>query len=317
MKKQLYYLICGILAVITMLLVFIPSSTIAQTPPQEINIVTGSEAGEYYAIARDLEKFALQNNLDLDIDVIPTRGTLQNIHDVFEFESVPLGIGQSDVLAFLNTFANNDEEVRRQAEALRVVLPLYNEQVHLITRGDINSVEELSDKRISISSAGSGTSLTATTLMYQLEINPGKLFTLEVKKAIEALRQETIDAMFYVVGIPAKVFIEEITPEDNFQILPISLPPAPDDEFFSKLYSQTTIPAETYPWQKESVDTLAVKSLLFTLVEEDCENVTPVAKLIKENLSWFQENGDPVWKGINLESLSEIEPERISQCSAF
>ncbi|MBR8827232.1 MAG: TAXI family TRAP transporter solute-binding subunit [Gomphosphaeria aponina SAG 52.96 = DSM 107014] len=317
MKKRLYYLMCGILGVMVLLLIFIPSHTRAQTAPQEINIVTGSEAGEYYAIARDLEEFALQSNLDLDIDVIPTRGSLQNIHDVFEYKSVPLGIAQSDVLAFLNTFANNDEEVRRQAEALRVVLPLYDEQVHLITRGDINSVEELSGKRISISSSGSGTSLTATTLMYQLEINPGELLTLEVKKAIEALRQEEIDAMFYVVGIPAKVLIEEITPEDNFQILPIALPPQPDDEFLSRLYTQATLSAETYPWQKESVETLAVKSLLFTVVEEECENVTPVANLIQENLSWLQENGDPVWKGVNRENLSQIEAERVSQCSAF
>lgn len=96
--------------------------------------------GEYYSVARDLEKFALVKNLNLDIDVIPTRGSLQNIHDVFYYESVPLGITKSDLVAFFNSFANADEEKPRQAESLRIVVPLYEEEVHLLTRQDINSV---------------------------------------------------------------------------------------------------------------------------------------------------------------------------------
>ncbi|EAZ93509.1 hypothetical protein CY0110_16977 [Crocosphaera chwakensis CCY0110] len=38
---------------------------------------------------------------------------------------------QSDLLAFLNTFANKDEIARLQAESIRAVLPLYDEEVHL------------------------------------------------------------------------------------------------------------------------------------------------------------------------------------------
>ena len=127
-----------------MLLVFIPFRTVAQTSSMEINLVSGNEAGEYYSVAKNIEKLALQNNLD--IDVIPTRGALQNIHDVFNYDSVSLGITQGDVLAFLNTFANDDEEARLQAESMRVVLPLYQEEVHIITRQDIKSVKELAGK---------------------------------------------------------------------------------------------------------------------------------------------------------------------------
>lgn len=123
--------------------------------------------------------------------------------------------------------------------------------------------------------------------MYQLEINPQELFTLDVKRSIDALRNKEIDAMFYVVGIPAKVLEHQIVAKDNFHLLPLALPPQPLDEFLSSLYDKVVIPAETYTWQKESVETLGVKSFLFTTAEENCEPVTPVAKLIQENLSWF------------------------------
>jgi TRAP transporter TAXI family solute receptor len=314
MKQRLYFLLCAFLGVMVVLLVFIPSHTVAQTPPLEINIVTGNETGEYYSIAKDLEKLARTKNLDLDI--IPTKGALQNVDNVFYYQSVALGITQGDILAFLNTFANKDEEVRRQAESIQVVLPLYKEQVHIITRQDIKSIEQLTGKRVSIGESGSGTSTTASTLMYQLNINPKKLETLDIKRGIDALRKKEIDALFYVVGIPAQVLQEQIFPDDNFHILPLTLPSQPDDEFLAKLYSKAVIPAKTYPWQTDKVETLSVQSFLFTVAEENCDRVTPVVKLIRENLSWLKENGDPVWKQVNLKDLSELGSTRISKCAA-
>lgn len=280
-----------------MFLVFIPSHTVAQNSPMEIKIATGNEAGEYYSVAKDLEKFALTKNLDLDL--IPTRGALDNIDTVFRHETIPLGVTQSDLLAFLNTFANKDEMARLTAESIRAVLPLYDEEIHLITRKDINSASELTGKRVSIGESGSGTSTTASTLIYHLDIQPKAIQALDIKRSIDALRKQEIDGFFYVVGVPAKVLEEQILPEDNFQVLPLALPTQPNDEFLAKIYANAVLPANTYSWQTEPVNTLKVKSYLFTFADEDCNYVTPVAKLIRENLAWFQENGDPVWKKVN------------------
>jgi hypothetical protein len=312
MKKSLSYLMGGLLGVVTIPLTFLPFPALAQTSSEEIKLVAGNEVGEYYAIARDIEKLGKQNNLD--IDVIPTRGALQNIHDVFMYESVPLGIIQGDVLAFLNIFGNSDEEIRVKAESLRAVLPLYQEQIHVITRKDITSVQDLAGKIVSIGDAGSGTSLTASTLLHQWGISPKELVTYDIKKGIDALRNGKIDALFYVVGVPAKVLQEQIVPEDNFHILPVSLTITPEDEFYSKLYSKVTLPANTYSWQTEPVETLAVQSFLFTVENDDCTKVTPVASLIKDNLAWLQKNGDPVWKEVDLKPLQNQAPERMSKC---
>ena len=312
MNRKLYYLTCGLLAIVTMLLVFNPLSTVAQTAKTEINLVAGNEAGEYYSIAKNIEELARQK--ELDVDVIPSRGALQNIHDVFNYQSVPLGITQGDVLAFLNTFANDDEEARLQAESLRVVLPLYQEQIHLITRKNINSVEELAGKKVSIGEEGSGTSTTTATLLFQWGIKPERMFTYDVRRAISALRNQEIDAMFYVVGVPAKVLQEQILPEDEFQILPISLAMNSEDDFFPRLYSAVQLPANTYDWQSNPVETLAVQSYLITTENQDCKSVTPIAQLIKDNLAWLKQNGDSVWNNVNLD-IVDGQTQRLSQCS--
>lgn len=312
MKKSLSYLMGGLLGIVTIPFTFFQIPTLAQTPSSEIKLVAGNEVGEYYSIARDIEKLGIQNNLD--IDVIPTRGGLQNLHDVFMYESVPLGIIQGDVLAFLNIFANYDEEMRVKAESLRVVLPLYQEQIHVIARKDIKSIQDLEGKVVSIGDEGSGTSMTASTLLYQLGINPKELVTYDIKKGIDALRNGKIDGLFYVVGVPAKVLQQQIVPEDNFHVLPVSLPTTPEDEFYTKLYSKVTLPANTYSWQTEPIETLAVQSFLFTVENDDCSQVTPMASLIKNNLPWLQKNGDPIWKEIDLKLLQTQELSRMSKC---
>lgn len=314
MKKQLYYLICGCFAILSLLLIFIPSHTFAQTPALEINLITGNEAGEYYSVGKDIEKLAKTQNID--IDIIPSRGALQNIDSVFYHQSIPLGITQSDILAFLNIFANNDPEIRTQAESLQAVIPLYREDVYLITRKDIKSIEDLTGKRVSLGEAGSGTSTTASTLLYQLKVNSSELVNFDTKRSIDALREKEVDGFFYVVGTPAKVLQEQIFEDDNFQILPLALPAAPNDEFLAKLYNQNVIPAKTYSWQKDPVNTLSVQSFLFTVVDADCQKVNSVAKLISNNLAWLQKNGDPIWKKVNLKDLSQLNPKRVSSCVA-
>lgn len=308
MKKSLSYLIGGLLGIVTIPFVFFPLPTLAE----EIKLVAGNEVGEYYSIAKDIEKLAKENNLD--IDVIPTRGGLQNIHDVFMYESVPLGIIQGDVLAFLNIFANYDEETRVKAESMRVVLPLYQEQIHVITRKEIKSIQDLAGKVVSIGDEGSGTSMTASTLLYQLGISPKELVTYDIKKGIDALRNGKIDALFYVVGVPAKVLQQQIVPEDNFHVLPVSLPSIPEDEFYTKLYSKVTLPANSYSWQTESVETVAVQSFLFTVENDDCSKVTPVASLIKNNLPWLEKNGNPMWQNVDLKRLQTQDLTRMSKC---
>ena len=49
---------------------------------------------------------------------------------------------------------------------LRVIMPLYNEEIYFIVRADspLNYIHEIKDAKINAGQLGSGTALTATTL---------------------------------------------------------------------------------------------------------------------------------------------------------
>lgn len=311
MKKTFSTLMGSLLGIVTLPMVFLPNSSLAQTS-SEIKLVTGNEVGEYYSIGKDMEKLGEKHNLD--IDVIPTKGVLQNIHDVFYYDSVALGIAQGDVLAFLNTFANKDKQISVKAESLRNVLPLFKEQIYVIARKEIKSLQDLAGKRISIGEEGSGTSMTASTLLYQLKINPKTLVSYDVERGIHELRNGKIDALFYVTATPSTVLQEQIESKDNFHLLPVTLEMTTEDEFYSLLYSPVTLPANSYPWQKEAVETLGIQSFLFTVENDDCTQVSRVASLIKDNLSWLQTNGNPIWKQVDLKPLHSKESTRMLKC---
>lgn len=162
----------------------------------------------------------------------------------------------------MNLFANNDEDVRHQAEALRSVLPLYEEYVHLIARKDIKTLTDLNGKRISIGESGSGTSLTASNILFLGGIKPAELQTMEIRRGIDALRKGEIDAIFYVIGAPAAILEKEIVSEDNFHLVNELVFWSNEDEFYQQLYPSVELPAKTYSWQTEAVRSIAVMMIV-------------------------------------------------------
>ena len=62
------------------------------------------------------------------------------------------------MLDFVATFSD-DPGLRTTAKSLRMVFPLYNEEVHLVARQGVD-LADLKDKRVAIGAPNSGTLLT-------------------------------------------------------------------------------------------------------------------------------------------------------------
>lgn len=311
MKRFIYFLASLGLAVSLNSLIA-PQVLTESSQPEELNILTASEVGTYYAIAKDLEKLVAQSGIDLDL--IPTAGALRNIHELYVHPNISLALSQLDVLAFMNTVANGDQEIRQQYEALRLVLPLYQEEVHLLVHDEINSISDLNGKKVAIGNQGSGTSMTAIMMLHNARVAPQELLELEHLKALDALRKREIDAAFYVVGVPEPALVEEVAAKDKLKLLPLRIEPIPNDEFFSKLYFSTIIPANTYSWQQEPVETVAVQSALFTVDSRNCQQVGQLAKLVYDNLDWLKQNGHPKWQSVTFDLARLKADSRLSSC---
>jgi len=123
------------------------------------------------------------------------------------------------------------------------------------------------------------------------------MVTIGTDDAVAQLKEGKIDAMFYVAGLPVKLFTENVSQGDGLALIPIM------NKSILEFYPSTVIPANTYTWQSEPVNTVAVKAVLvsFDFRRNHCENVGKFARILYDNLAWLRENGHPKWKFVDLE----------------
>jgi TRAP-type uncharacterized transport system substrate-binding protein len=210
-----------------------------------------------------------------------------------------LGIVPSDALDFLATF-RDDPELRRYAELLQAVAPLYPEEVHILARPGIATFADLRGKRVAVGAPGSGTLVTASMLLGVTAIAPAEELQLGDAAALASLREGRIDAMIHVAGQPAPLLRDNVAIEDALHLVPVEHPALRD------LYPAAVIPAGTYyPWQPEEVATVAPRAVLMTSrwtdqEAEACRLVGKIARIVADNLDRLRRTGHPKWREVDL-----------------
>jgi uncharacterized protein len=259
----------------------------------DMGIITGSEKGTYYQFGLNLQKLMKPNGIN--VAVAPSKGSVENVFAVYQRPATQLGIVQSDVLAFVAR-VETDPVLKRIAKKIKMVFPLYNEEVHILGR-NIGSFDDLADKRVAVGREGSGTYLTARLMFKVAEIEPKEMQTIDTDQALAALKAGQIDAMFYVAGAPVKLFAEGVSSADGLSLVPIA------NKNVTEFYPSAELPAGTYTWQQAPLATVAVKSVLisFDFRRLDCDNVGRFAQVLATNMNWLVDNGHPKWKSVKLD----------------
>ncbi len=243
----------------------------AVAAPVEPSIVTASERGTYIQIGRDLAKYVAQP-AGIPLKVLPSKGSADNIRKLRDQPGVRLALVQSDVYqAFVDQAQAGNADATRLIKPLRVVMPLYDEEIHAVVRADspLNFLHEIKDKRINIGPIGSGTALSATTL-YRLMFNTGiaeknTTFMTNEDALLKLVTDRSIDVAFIIAGQPAKLF-SEMKPEARKYIKLLRVnPEAPETKAALATYFESDLLAASYPsWLAENVPTLTTKALLVT-----------------------------------------------------
>jgi len=275
------------------LVLFILMVTTSLVSAQDLGIITGSKKGTYYQFGLNLSELVKSRGIKLKVD--DSAGSVQNVFAVYKTPGTQMGIVQSDVLAFVAKI-ENDPVLKRIATKIKMVFPLYNEEVHLLANKEVVDFEDLADRSVAIGEEGSGIYLTARLLFESSDVKPRDMVPVGPVEALAMLKQGKIDAMFYVAGYPVKLFAEDVSPADGLSLVPIT------SKSILEFYPSAQIPAATYSWQEQAVSTVAVKAVLisYDFRGGNCENVGKVAKIINENLEWLKANGHPKWKSVDL-----------------
>jgi uncharacterized protein len=276
----------------------------------EYKIVTASERGTYIQIGRDLQKW-IAEPAGIDLAVLPSKGSTENVHRLRYEEGVKFALVQSDVYqAFLDQAAAGNKEAGQVIRPLRVILPLYNEEIYFVTRADspLSYIHEIKDKKINVGPVGSGTALSAITLyrlMFGESIADGNASYLSNEEALtKVISDKSLDVVVIVAGQPAKLFAD-MKPEAREYIKLLRLDDnAPQTAKAITTYFPATIRTESYPsWLTEEIPTLTVKAFLVTYdydLRATRDSLKRFARSLCTNFDQLQNQGHPKWKEVKM-----------------
>lgn len=266
--------------------------------PTTVKLLTASETGTYHQMGKNIQDLLLPAGIN--VTLMPSLGSFTNVLILAANPDIHLSFAQVDVLSSPLTKGK-----------LKILLPLYKEEVHLLATDNIKQLTDLQGKKVSLGVGGSGTFSATTLLLDLLKIQVDKV-NLQEKQALAALRKGEIQAMFLVIGYPAKFLTEQVTTEDKLHLIPIKVK---DD----KLFVSSVIPAQTYGWQKEAIETVAITSALVTHTysadDPRCELVGRVAKEIYTKLDVLKKDGHDKWDSITFDLDALSKNDAVSACT--
>lgn len=276
----------------------------------EFKIVTASERGTYIQIGRDLAKFVAPD-ARIDLDVLPSNGSAENVNRLRNEQGVKFAIVQSDVYqAFLDQAQGGNAEAARMIRPLRVVMPLYNEEIYFIARADspLQYIHEIEGKRINAGPLRSGTALSTATLyrrMFDAPLPDATTSFLTNEEALVKLTTDkSIDVVVVVAGQPAKL-LADMKPEAKqyIKLLKLDAENAASRNALAT-YFPATVRTTSYPsWLDHDVPTLAVKAFLVTYdysVKRTAALMADFARSLCRNFPTLQSQGHPKWKEVEL-----------------
>lgn len=288
-------------------------SVVAQNA--EINIMAGPAQSTSLKITEELQEIG--NSCGIDMTVHQSSGALDNLLAVKSRRNTQFGVIQSDVLEYLRTYEPDVPDIERAMRGITVAFPLYPQEVQILVRDDIASMQDLDGKRIAIGDEESGTFLTATVILDLSGLSNAIRVAENPDTALQMLRNSEIDALFFVDGAPSPVFEGAQEDFEGIKLLPI------DDPVLAAVYEPATIAAGTYNFVEQDVTTVAVRAIMlaFDYVAErnrynrvNCTAVNQVTNLLTQKLDELRKNGHSKWNEVDPQS--EFRDWRRARCAA-
>lgn len=259
---------------------------------QFITIGTGGVTGIYYpagaAICRMVNRNRSRHHLRCSVEA--TGGSIYNVRAVRNGD-LDIGVTQSD----WQYHALKGTSIFKKEGAftgLRSLFSLHSEPFTVVARKDsgIKTFHDLKGKRVNIGNPGSGSRETVKALMKKIgweEQDFAIAAELKAAEQSQALCDNKLDAIIYIVGHPSGAIKEATTSCDS---LVINVVGKSVDELISETpyYSKATIPAGMYNGTDEAIQTFGMRAVFVTSAQADEEMIYQVVKAVMGNLDNFK-----------------------------
>ncbi|HEX4172669.1 MAG TPA: TAXI family TRAP transporter solute-binding subunit, partial [Acetobacteraceae bacterium] len=259
-----------------------------------VGVITGMEGGTYAQTAADL---TILDDGTLRVLPVIGKGSLQNLSDILYLKGIDIGFVQSDAL----TYAKQHNLFPTLTQNIRYIAKLYDEEVHVLARKDIQSLDALNGQRVNVDVAGSGSAMTAQILLDAFGIK-AKVEHEKQVSGLEELKRGDIAAIIQVAGAPMPL-LSRVDNTTGLHFLPIEL-----NQTLAQTYLPDQITHATYPALvpvDATIPTLAVGDVMAVFAwSPHSERYAKVARFVDAFFGHFdqflQPPRHPKWREVNL-----------------
>jgi uncharacterized protein len=265
-----------------------------------IGLISGSPNSDdtYLQVANDLAE-VLNDDDSLRILPIVGFGGPRNISDVRYLRGVDIGLTQTNIL---NDFRRSSERMGQTEDKIVYIAELFKEEVHLLARPNITSIEQLRGLKVNLDAKGSGTSYSMRDLFKALGIEVEEV-SMSQAEAVEKVKTGEIAATALIAGKPAGS-ISKLTGRDRLHFVPIPYPGQLISDYLPATLAHDDYPELIAP--SETVDTVAVGTVLiaYNWPKTNVDRYKRVQRFVE---AFFPKIADfqrpprhPKWRDVNL-----------------
>ncbi len=249
---------------------------------QNISIGTGGTGGVYYPMGGGLAAMLSKYVPGMEATAEVTGGSVDNLKLIGTGKPY-IGFTMAD--AGLDAFKGEDK-FKGNKVPLRTLMVLYPNRMHLVSiegRG-VNKLADLKGKHISTGSPGSATEVMAFRILEAAGIDKDKDVKRErlgVAESVNAMKDNKIDAFFWVGGLPTAAVTDLAnTPGTKIKMIDHSEVVAKMNQKYGQLYVEDTIPKSMYKGMDTDNKQATVMNLLVTSANMDDKTAYNIVKAV-------------------------------------
>ncbi len=268
-----------------------------------VGIISGSPNSDdtYLQMAYDLAD-VLNDGDNLRILPIAGVGGPRNIRDVRYLRGVDIGLTQTNIL---NSFRRSNERMGQVEDKIVYIAKLFNEEVHLVAKPNITSIEQLRGLKVNLDAKGSGTSYSMRDLFKTFNIEVEEVSMSQIE-AVEKVKSGEIAATALIAGKPVRS-MSKLSRNEGLHLVPVRYPTQLIGDYLPATLRHDDYPELIPPG--ETVDTVAVGAVLiaYNWPKTNVDRYRRVQRFVEAffpKISEFQRPPrHPKWREVNIAAI--------------
>lgn len=187
-----------------------------------LSIATGGTTGVYYVYGGGLAKQLAANIANTQATASVTSASVENIK-LLATGKADIGFSQTDTAAD----AVNGVGSFTEKQPVKAIARIYDNYAQVVVAPGVTAtkIADLKGKRVSIGPPNSGTQVMSRRMIEAAGLNPDSDITkqqLSINESVQAVKDGTIDAFFWVGGVPTAGIVDLATSKPDMKLLDTS-----------------------------------------------------------------------------------------------